>query len=204
MEIDNKMKLLFKSFCLTILFAVIISGGSSIYAQNVAEEQEMLQTATISMVKWFKTLIDEISEIVEEEEKRDLIEGLTELKKDIYNLEQDKRFLLESLRQDEIFKYEIEVALQDMDKSLKNVRKKIRLVSLKLREQFREGGLEVEEQLLKATGRRKIWLSNLSDQIENDADLNLESIISSGEEAVQSLKEATMELSILIDKLRKT
>ena len=177
-----------------------MSSPSKATAGPKADEIDFLAEGASKLIAWFGSLLDAVDELVAGEEKRRFIEKLSALNKDLYDLEQDKRFLLELLKRKTINDFQINRAATDLQSSTRKVQEGVREVGLSLREQFRAGGVSVEGQLGDALNQRKQWLGDMRQNIGRD-DFDPTKYIEKGENAVTALKAANLALIKLIQQL---
>jgi len=176
---------------------------ATVAAQDASGAIDIAQKAANSLITWFKSLVDQVQELATAEDRRRLIEDLTALSKAIYDLEQEKRYLLLQLQRQSVNVEAIDQAVSDSDVRLKTLRERLRQVGLALREQFRHGGKEVEKLLMDATGARKFWLEDVLTLVKQSPSPDVAPLIVKGQETVEALAAAHEQIVKLIDRLRE-
>ena len=187
---------------LVIIF-LVLSCPQMAAAQEASNSLSALRQTVNQMTGWFNSLLKAPDALAAGEDRVSLIDNLSKLSKAVYNLEQDKRFLLVELKRSRINVSSVRQAIEDSEESLKIVRERLRSTGLSLREQFRVGGDKVERSLSDLIGARKHWLEDLGDSLAEGRALNLKPVLKEGDDVVEALSKAEQELIKLIDVLRK-
>lgn len=187
-----------------VVALALFTGPSSTSAQDTATSFRGLRESVVKMIDWFGTLISSVNSLVAAEDRRRLADDLARLSKAVYDLEKDKRFLLQQLERRQISVAAVQQAIEDSERSLSSVRERLRATGLSLRQQFREGGKDVERSLTDLTGSRKLWLEDLRLALRENRRPDLGPIIKDGKDLVESLSTAHHRLVELIDRLQRS
>ena len=135
------MKRFFILLALTAVISVImVVRPRALAAQDAAHSFKALQAITQRMFDWFGTLLESTQNLAKAEDRRRLIEDLSRLSKAMFDLEQDKRFLLLELQRSRLNVPALQQAIEDSERSLAEVRERLHRSGLSLREQFRLAG----------------------------------------------------------------
>lgn len=135
------MKRFFILLALTAVISVImVVRPRALSAQDAAHSFKALQVITQRMFDWFGTLLESTQNLAKAEDRRRLIEDLSRLSKAMFDLEQDKRFLLLELQRSRLNVPALQQAIEDSERSLAEVRERLHRSGLSLREQFRLAG----------------------------------------------------------------
>jgi hypothetical protein len=135
------MKRFFILLALTAVISVImVVRPRALSAQDAAHSFKALQVITQRMFDWFGTLLESTQNLAKAEDRRRLIEDLSRLSKAMFDLEQDKRFLLLELQRSRLNVPALRQAIEDSERSLAEVRERLHRSGLSLREQFRLAG----------------------------------------------------------------
>ena len=195
-----------KRFFIPLVLTAVISVAMprALPAQESARSFEALRAITQNMFDWFGTLLESTKVLAEAEDRRRLIEDLSRLSKAIFDLEQDKRFLLLELRRSRLNVPALRQAIEDSESSLAEVRKRLRRSGLSLREQFRLGGNAIERSLTELAGSRKLWLEDLRNTLDEGRQPNVTVLVERGRELVDALSQAHQRLVELLDELQKS
>lgn len=185
-----------------VLISVIWMSCVPVMAQAV-DEIDATRQASDGVFAWFKSLQAHAADLVDSAERHQLIQKLKDLRKDLYDLEQDKNFFLDELARNQLDHYQLNRAVNDFNKSILTVRAGVRDVGLSLREQFQKGGLEVERVLRSAVSNRKGWVERFRVSISTGSPIDPGSHILEGRKAVEALRNASVELTKLIAKLEE-
>ena len=195
------MKMFARLGVVVILTLAPLAPSSNAAGAGPVESIDALQKASLGMFVWFQELLASAEQLVDQENRRRLIEDLTNLSKSIYDLEQDKRYLLDELKRTPVNPAGIERAVKDSDSSLRELRQQLRQLGLQIRQQFRHGGVEVEKALADAAGTRKLWLEEVVKAVERGNFSDFGPLLNKGRETVEALAAANLELIKLIDRL---
>jgi chromosome segregation ATPase len=187
-----------------VMALAIFAGPSSTSAQDTATSFRGLRESVVKMIDWFGTLNSSVNSLAAAEDRRRLVDDLSRLSKAVYDLEKDKRFLLQQLERRQINVAAVQQAIEDSERSLRSVRERLRATGLSLRQQFREGGKDVERSLTDLTGSRKLWLEDLQQALQENRRPDLAPIIKEGKDLVESLSTAHQRLVELIDRLQRS
>lgn len=185
-----------RSVCIVLLSVIWMNCGS-VSAQPI-DEIDATRKASDGIFAWFKALQGHAADLADSAERHQLIQKLKDLRKDLYDLEQDKSFFLEELSRDQLDHYQLNRAVDDFNESIRSARNGVREVGLSLRERFRDGGLEVEGALQHAVSDRKGWVTKFQQSISSGAPIDPTSHIEEGWKAVRALRNASVELTKLI------
>jgi molybdopterin converting factor small subunit len=172
-------------------------------AQDASKSLGTLGQTVNQMTGWFSSLLKAPDGLAVGGDNVSLIDNLSKLSKAVYNLEQDKRFLLVELKRSKINVSAVRQAIEDSETSLEIVRDRLRSTGLSLREKFRVGGDKVEGSLSDLIGARKHWLEDLSDSLAEGRVVNLKPVLKEGDDVVKALSGAHQQLIKLIDALRQ-
>jgi hypothetical protein len=161
--------------------------------------------ASLGIWNWVKTFDAEADQFVTKENRHQLIDQLRKLNKSIYEVESAKLSLLYEMTHttgspDEL--KQMDTIVVDLVTKVTGLKSTIGDVASLLREQRRAGGEECEQLLTEAILERKEWVSELSrnpDLLRNP--VTRAQVIASGESAVKALRNASIELSKVIDRL---
>jgi hypothetical protein len=184
------------SICLLLTFL----SASSASAQSPTVLGS-LEKASVRALAWFKTLTVPIAEIVEAEERTQLLEALSDLSKDLYAIEQDKQVFLQLLKRDLLDREAIYKRTGMLITNIDKARQSLRKLGPILRQKYQVGGAEVEALLSDAAIARKIWVAELYGERTPEDRARRQALIEEGERALKALHEANVELSKLITKL---
>ena len=139
------------------------------------------------------------SNLVATEEKRRLIDTLTILETHLYDLEQNKRDLLLVVRHEGNDISKLQEGFKDINPNLERVKNDIKAAGLLLRQQFKQGGNEVDDQLEKAIYERKEWIETYQDIFAKEGAGGIAKRLDA---SIQALKDAGNALIKLIDALK--
>lgn len=184
------------------IILLVLSCPQIAAAQDASNSLGTLRQTVNQMTGWFKSLLKDPDALAAGGDRVLLIDNFSKLSKAVYDLEQDKRFLLVELRRSKINVSAVRQSIDDSEKSLEIVRDRLRSTGLSLREQFRIGGDKLEGSLSDLIGARKHWLEDLSDSLTEGRVVNLKPVLKEGDDVVKALSGAHHQLIKLIDALR--
>jgi len=176
---------------LMVLFFQPSSGSARSLFTSITE-------AADAATAWFTRMLNTVADLASNEDRRRVILALTDLNKSLYDLEQNKRFLLTTLRREHISRARLERAIRDLQPSVDAVSKSIAAVAPLLRQQYRAGGVEVEEALRRSVGDQKDWVYNYDIIISTEG---IDGITAKVNASVEALERAGVALARLIDAL---
>lgn len=160
---------------------------------------DALEKASLLAVSWFKSLGAAMQGLVATEERSQLRRQLGALSKELYGIELAKLAFLEQLKRERLSDADIQATSRDLLNSVESTRAALRKTAPILRQQYAAGGEGVEKLLSQAvTG--KAWLFDTHAITTSTADQRRD-VIQQGERAVAALREANVQLALLIPKL---
>lgn len=154
--------------------------------------------AADAAASWFTRMLGSVGELAKAEDKRRLVVALSNLNKKLYDLEQNKRYLADTIRRDGISRIRLDQAVRDLQPSVSAVSLAVGEVSPLLRAQYRSGGVEVEDALRRSFGDQKDWVYNADIIIATEG---IDGIKKKLNNSVESLHSAGIALIKLIDAL---
>lgn len=169
----------------------------SVNAQ-LSTEIDATRQASDSLFGWFKSLQGHAEDLVKTADRHQLINRLKDLRKDLYDLEQDKSYFLDELSRNSLDHYQLNRAVDDFNESIRKVKEGVRSVGLDLREQYKAGGIEIEANLRRALSTRKGWVQRFKESISSGSPIDPTPHILEGREAVETLRISSIELTKLI------
>ena len=153
------MKTLRHAFAVFLLIAV--------YTPNVnaSHDHDFEPLDGVShLVAWFRQLNDHFDNIVENEKKAQLLRVVDRLRKSLYELEVDARFLIDSIptdRPDEKQLVQIDGFVEDLLRTVSRLRENLREIGADLRLADQTERLEAEDRLSAGLRTRGIVLTEL-------------------------------------------
>lgn len=121
-----------------------------------------------SLVAWFKTLNAEFDQIADQEKQGQLLRSVDRLRRDLYRLEVDTRFLLESIPTEPPTESELQHIgnyADDLLQTVEELSEHVREVGADLRLQDRDAGDEVEWKLTSGLRTRGVVLTYVQDKL---------------------------------------
>ncbi len=192
-------------FLTTALFWLVFTCGS--HAQNLSSGLGTFERATLSIVNWIKSVSRSLDDFVVKEKRSQFLERLHDLNESLYKVETAKRALLADMKQTTNSSVELNrtrFIAEDLRQQIFHLRRSIHEVAVLLREEFQSGGLKVEELLSSTTDEKESWLDAFThptgEKWTNNPQLRAQ-LIARGEKAVGSLRNASLELAKLKQRL---
>ena len=169
-------------------------------ATKARAEQNPFATvlAATQLANWFSNLLRPFEEIGQVAEKHYLINALTDLNRDLFELEQDKRYVIIALKRRPLVEAELKRASDSLTQRIKRLRKTLRTVAPKLRIAYRADSDVAINLLSEALITKKGFVYNLGAVTEATA---LGDIVAA-ENAVDALSSAQQRLADVISKLQ--
>lgn len=189
-----KFRKLIATICLISLWHFVTNAGA-----QPASNLDSLEKASVQALNWFKSLAAPIGEIVAAEKRNQLLDALSDLSKDLYAIEQDKRVFIQLLKREKVDAQAISSRTSKLMSSIDSARGSLQRVGPLLRQQHQVGGVQVESLLSDAAIDRKMWVSDLNGAPADP--IKRQKSIVEGERALKALHEANVELALLITKL---
>jgi hypothetical protein len=184
------------------LFAIVVLLIAGFWNCSVGAQERftLITEAADAATSWFTKMLGSVGELARAEDKRRLLVALTKLNKKLYDLEQNKRYLADSIRREGTNRLRVDMAVKDLQPSLDGVSSAIAEVSPLLRQQFRIDGNEVEDALRRSVGDQKDWVYNPDIILAVEG---VDGIKRKLNASVESLHAAGLALTKLIDALEK-
>ena len=158
-----------RSFTLRVACTALLFGTSPRSAQ--AQDGSRASTGVSEAVDFIAKLptlfwgwVDQFDQVAEREKRKQLIRKTDRLRKDLYILELDKRFLLESIPDENPDVDLIRQNIDDLEETLEGLRHTLRAIGADLRA---EQGQEVEEVIRNSLSTRTKGLREVEDAVQS-------------------------------------
>jgi len=190
----STIRIRFLSTLILVLFALPLQvvGAESVPFATVK--------AATQLTKWFSDLLRPFQEIGATAEKQYLIDALTNLNRNLFDVEQDKRYVVIALRRRPLVSGELRRTSVSIVEKIHALRESLKDLGPKLRLAYRAGADESIELLSDALDERKNFADNLGQVTEATADRN----ILEAQAAIQALSQAQRKLADVITALQKS
>ena len=168
----------------------------------VAAEQDPSATvkAATQLAHWFSDLLRPFQEIGAIAEKERLIDALVDLNRDLFEVEQEKRYLVIALRRRPIVIAELQRASDSLGRKILRLRESLLELAPKLRIAYRAGADESIDLLSEALVTRKGFVYDLGQVTDATA---AERATTEAQAAVHALGQAQSKLADVIAALQK-
>ena len=150
---------------LRAISVTVLAMGLMLYASRVAHtEQDPSSTfgAAKRLTEWFAELLKPFAEIGATAERQHLIDGLIGLNRDLYDVEQDKRYAIVALRRRPLNKEELVRTAGSLEQRLERLRSTLKNLAPQLRVAYRKGADDAIKLLTEALVTRKGVVVNLA------------------------------------------
>ena len=124
------------------------------------------QDAYEGVIAWFRALYRPLAELGELIDRKRLISYLASLGKTFEGMLDDKREIALLLDEDPIHRDELKAVADRLAANVRLSRQRLTRVSFLLKQQLRDQGRQVAEELSDALLSRKAWLRQLEDRVE--------------------------------------
>jgi chromosome segregation ATPase len=171
-------------------FAALL--GLFVVAPVGAEESPSSTTAAAKkLASWFSDFLKPFGEIGTTAEKQYFIDSLIDLNRDLFDLEQEKRYVSIALKRKELNRAELRRTADSLKEKIKRLRETIKKVAPQLRIAYRKGGDEAVDLLSNALATRSAFVFSLS----NIHSSEIRHQIEESEAAVRALSSAQSALA---------
>lgn len=167
-----------------------------------AQEDPEIGAAT-ALLRTFQTLLSEAFNLGDTGERQFLLSNLVDLNRELYEIQFDKYFLIESLKRREPIDSEVQSSITHLRASVERAANHLRDIGDRLPSGSPANGKSAEQLLREALSSRKAWLIQLEQaegRLHNDGFRT--QIVERGQRAVEALATARTELNKVIDRLR--
>lgn len=168
---------------------------------DVSAEESSLSTveAATRLTRWFQELLKPFEEIGATAEKQNLIDALVDLNRDLFEVEQEKRYAITALKRRPLVRAELQRASASINEKLTRLRQSLLRLGPKLRVAYRKGGDETVSLLSQALNSTNAFVFNLSEESDASADQS----VRISQEAVVGFDRAQISLADVIANLQK-
>jgi hypothetical protein len=188
-----------KRFYLSLVVLCILTKTTLCYADMFDKAEK----AGTEFGKWFKLLLKPYKDIGIEGQREHFVGELRDLNREMFRLEQEKRYMIIILQRKSLSMAEINDSLSRLSNDVNRVQAVVGEIGPDLRLQYREGGFAAAKQLTDAITERKQWVSDLDQEIREHKNINVESYIADAKKAIEALSNADEALVKLIDALQQ-
>lgn len=172
----------------------ILSGG----ARADQAPSATVEAATI-LTRWFTELLGPFQEIGATAERQHLVDMLVGLNRDLFEVEQEKRYVVIVLQRRPLIRSELQRTADSLGSKISRLRTSLLNVGPKLRVAYRAGGDEAIELLSEALVVRKGFVSGLGAVTEATAERD----VSEAQAAIAALSQAQRKLADVIAALQR-
>jgi hypothetical protein len=155
--------------------------------------------AATKLAQWFNGLIRPFAELGATAERQRLVDSLVALNRDLFNLQQEKRYLVVALKRRPLNMNELAVSQRELSGKLTSLRDSITRVAPQLRLAYRAGANEPVALISEALSSKAGIVRDLDSLTESTADLQG----AEAELAVKALEEAQVALANAIVAIQK-
>ena len=182
--------------CVLVGLVLTTPGQALDLRQQIQRGQDFFEKGTSFLVVWLQNINGSLDRVVATENKARLRKHLHEMNESIHEVETAKLAFLERLA---LGDYQANNDISPLIWKILTLRLKVREVAILLREEYQQGGFECEQLLSEATYEKKFWIIDLARHPELAKADPL--VLEKGKRAVQSLREASLELAKLTRRL---
>lgn len=186
-------------FTTTALALVGLFAGSIQAARAEQDPSATVKAATL-LARWFVDLLRPFQEIGATAEKQHLIDALVDLNRDLFEVEQEKRYVVIALQRRPLVQRELQRASDSLSSKIDDLRESLRDLGPKLRIAYRAGADESIDLLSEALITRKGFVYNLGQVTEATAERD----ISEAKATIKALAQAQRKLADVISALQKS
>jgi signal transduction histidine kinase len=184
-----------------LAFLITLSVTPSTAVAEPTREVEYFKLASTAVFELIATLQNNISSFYKRAKLRQIRRKLQDLHSALYELEKEKTFLLSEIRHDLADEERVVRSAELLNQKIENVRNALYGVGPDLRVEYQDRGRRVEDLLDEAAIERKMWVSKYIGSQNTHEKLDLSAFVSEGEAAVDKLRDASIELSKLLQSL---
>ena len=176
--------------CLLLLLALALPVDA---AGGMPEPSATIKAVT-KLTQWFSELIQPFEEIGATAEKQYLVDGLIDLNKRLFDIQQDKRYLVLALKRRPLVRAELRRSSASLGEKIVYLRQSLEELAPKLRVQYRQGSDEAISLLSEALVERKGFVDQIDGATETSADRQ----IGEAQAAIEALEQAQRKLADVI------
>lgn len=187
-----------RRWLICIVAVLVYATGSSSLASAEQDPSATVRAAT-RLGQLFSDLLKPFAEIGATAERQHLVDNLIALNRDLFDLEQDKRYTVLALKRRPLNQPELVRTAASLEQKITRLRNTLNTLGPKLRIAYRKGADESIDLLSEALVTRKGFVANLA--LTSEASAN-EQIVEA-EAAVQALSRAQKSLADAIDNLQR-
>lgn len=191
------MRIAFGKFLRLAMLLVITTFCSNSYAFK-QDASATLQAAN-QLTKWFEELLGSFQEIGETADRQKLINALVDLNRSLFDVEQDKRYVVVALQRRPLVLAELQQSSNTLLTKITGLQASLRKFGPKLRIAYRAGGDKAINSLSNAISSKRAFANTLGEVTEETA----ERYSDEAKAAIQALSQAQEKLADVIVALQK-